>query len=316
MPVTAVSRLFFIDDGHALLENQALRGVMFHILGQPAPEWSVRPFDRFHAQGVGSRPRPLGAQDLTLSANGSTAAVFYHPDRVKVWFPATVVPPETDTMQVSLPAGSSPSLALNPRGDVLALAYGNLLDGGASLGHSGLVFYKVQTATPWRPPISLPAAQIYTLRWSPDGKLLGMIADGRQIWLCASDEDRLLVPPIEASSQVEDFCFNTSADRLATVARDGTAALWDAADHHLLFTRQAHRGAATAVAFSPNMGTLITAGEDGQVCLWTLPAGTCRTVLPDARESITSLDISDRGDTLAAASKSHVTVWHFRHPLP
>jgi hypothetical protein len=109
----------------------------------------------------------------------------------------------------------------------------------------------------------------------------------------------------------------SSADALAFPARvvepkGPSARLVDAA---IPAMPRAHRYGARALAIAPDGKTLVTAGEDGTK-LWTLPEGELRAALPETKDTVTAVAISQDGKWLAAGvqairpeHKSSVQIW-------
>lgn len=95
---------------------------------------------------------------------------------------------------------------------------------------------------------------------------------------------------------------------LASASEDGTVYVQLAQTGAAVTTLSAHQGSANAVAFSPEGGSLATAGSDGQVRVWNTSTWAY-TNLTDTG-NVTSVDFSPSGLYLAASNASGgIIVW-------
>ena len=111
-------------------------------------------------------------------------------------------------------------------------------------------------------------------------------------------------PLIGSTAAVVAVAFSADGTLLAAAASDGTIGLWRVVDQQFLGTISAYRGSTTSVAFSPDGGTLASAGDDVgslPVKLWDV-----RTRRPSSMplEHVvgfpTTLEFAPDGRTLAA----------------
>lgn len=69
---------------------------------------------------------------------------------------------------------------------------------------------------------------------------------------------------------VRGLAFNTAGDRLASLAADGEASVWDPTAGTLLASFPAHSLDSYTIAFHPTLPLLATGGQDGALRLWSL----------------------------------------------
>lgn len=104
-----------------------------------------------------------------------------------------------------------------------------------------------------------------------------------------------------------------AANLCLTGAADGKGRLWDlnaSADKPLLELQGQHRGAVTAVAFSPDGKWCVTGGVDKEICLWDVATGQVRYKFPTLhRGGITSLQFALTSQVVSAGSDNCLRVW-------
>jgi len=126
----------------------------------------------------------------------------------------------------------------------------------------------------WRPisTVEAPAAEIYSLEFSPDGTkllsgdhhgnvILSDVASGRQ-------EERL-----ESGNTYYRAVFSPDGKLIASADQDGKVRIWDVASSTIKNTLSGHIGIVRLIRVSPNGQLLATAGEDNTVRIWDLSSG-------------------------------------------
>src|SRR5204863_4148201 len=72
----------------------------------------------------------------------------------------------------------------------------------------------------------------------------------------------------------------------------------------------AHKGAVSALAFSPDGQWCVTGGEDKEICLWDTGKGTLRSRFPKVhRGAITSLHFATPNQVVSASHDNTIAVW-------
>ncbi|MFI6291485.1 hypothetical protein ACIBEJ_07835 [Nonomuraea sp. NPDC050790] len=160
---------------------------------------------------------------------------------------------------------------------------------------------------------------VESVRFTPDGRLLvaGLYDGTVQLWwAAAAGATRPLAAFTAQTAPVYAVAAGAGGRILATAAGDGTLRLWDlaeAADPRLLSTVNAHRPAATALAFHPTTATLASAGEDGAALWDTTDPRRPRLLrrLTEHGEKVTAVAFSPDGRLLATAGWDHrVRLWN------
>ncbi len=148
------------------------------------------------------------------------------------------------------------------------------------------------------------------LAWSPNATRLALgLSDGTTVIVDPTGE----VPPVSLPGQRErvlDVAFSPDGTFMATASADGTVRVWEAgwigddgapATPSPLHTLRGHASGVNAVTFSPDGGTLVTAGEDGAVELWDVKTGRARYTLAALPAPVTGVTFSPNGVYLATS---------------
>jgi WD40 repeat protein/predicted Ser/Thr protein kinase len=117
-------------------------------------------------------------------------------------------------------------------------------------------------------PGPLLASRITNLVFSPDGRRLAGVCDGRTptIWDATTGEELLTLNG--HTGPVWSLVFSPDGRRLATASQDGTVKLWDAAGGHEAFTLKGHTGWRANLTFSPDGRRLAIASNRGTIWIW------------------------------------------------
>jgi len=109
---------------------------------------------------------------------------------------------------------------------------------------------------------------------------------------------------------VYDSQFSPDGKLLATVSKDGTAALWDVEDGRLVARLQGHTSEVNSVRFSPDGRRLATCSDDKTVRIWHMPSGREQAILHGHENYVYCLAMSPDGRTLASGSRDQtVRIW-------
>jgi len=203
-----------------------------------------------------------------------------------------------EPLETDYRAGIS-SVALSPDGALLAVA--------TESGGGGDGVYLVATAT-GRRLRSVSATRVRAISFSPDGiSLLTGDSEGVvQNWDLKRYAQVLKVR--HDQGPVYAVAFDRRGLRIATVAGDNTARVWDAKSGEEV-ARSTHEYPPVAVAFSPNGNLVASGGYDFVVRIWDAESGKIRVELKhDA--VVTALAFSPDSTRLASAGMdAKVKLW-------
>lgn len=139
---------------------------------------------------------------------------------------------------------------------------------------------------------------------SPDGRLLAVGAAGALCWLNAETGEPLATTSAGHRHPVVGVTFSGDGSRAASVAEDGTVAIWDPSSFQLIAAFKGHMQGAHGVAFSPDGRRLATGGTGRDtVKLWDLSTHRELTTLPGQGSLFYFVAFSCDGRWLAACSR-------------
>lgn len=154
------------------------------------------------------------------------------------------------------------------------------------------------------------AAQVKTLAFSPDGRLIasGSFDYTIKLWNARTGE---LVRTIQGhADRVESVVFSPDSRMMASAGDDGNVRLWSVETGAQIRAIKAHGGRANAVAFSPDAGILASGGDDNAVKLWSVETGALLRTLNGHTGFVASLAYSPDGATVASGGWDNtIRVW-------
>ena len=116
---------------------------------------------------------------------------------------------------------------------------------------------------------------VFSLTWSPDGKLLatGDMEGQIDLWQMVDGKHFLTVSGHEACVSTLDF--SPDGKILASGGYDRLVKFWDVQTGDCLHKLDQHTGSVCSVSFSPDGQILASGGSDRSICLWNANTGCC-----------------------------------------
>jgi WD40 repeat protein len=178
-------------------------------------------------------------------------------------------------------------VAFSPTGETLATVGGSVQLWNVTRG--------ARTAT-----LTGHTAEIASIAWSPDGKLLatGSADQTVRLWNVTTQQATAVLQGHTA--EVQTVAFTPDGQRLVSGSSDSTVRIWDALKGTATDTLTDHVGAVTAVAVAPDGATIASAGEDALVRLWDAATLQLRATMRGHKQPVASLAFSPQSQTLAS----------------
>ncbi|MBD2499217.1 pentapeptide repeat-containing protein [Anabaena azotica] len=149
-------------------------------------------------------------------------------------------------------------------------------------------------------------SSLYTVAFSPDGKLLATGEENGRVMLWNVNSGKELLTLIGHKSSVNSVAWSRDGLTLASGSRDNTVKLWDVQTGDCRLTLAGHNGSVNSVAWSGDGLTIATGSRDGIVKLWDVQTGYCRLTLAGHNGSVNSVAWSGDGLTIATGSRDGI----------
>jgi WD40 repeat protein len=147
---------------------------------------------------------------------------------------------------------------------------------------------------------------------SPDSRLL-LVGAVRGVvrWINAETGELLAATTDAHRHELSGIAFSEDGSRAASVAYDGTLAIWDPSSFQLIYAFKGHMQGAHAVAFSPDGRRLATGGDGREaVKLWDVSTRRELLILPGQGTLFSYAAFSPDGIWLAACNwKGKLHLW-------
>ncbi len=154
-----------------------------------------------------------------------------------------------------------------------------------------------------------PGASVFTVAFSPDGKLLASGGDDNAaiLWGVADRSEREAF--IEHGSSVMSVAFSPDGGRLASACLDGFVRLWDVANQRRRISLT-HEGWVRTVAFSPDGRLLASGGGDqlGKIVFWDVRTEQEIATFTGHESIVESVVFSPDGKYLVSASRDNAVI--------
>lgn len=146
---------------------------------------------------------------------------------------------------------------------------------------------------------------------------LTLSADGNQLFVGGADKSvrhfnnagQLVRAFAGADADVNTIAVNTNNTQIAAGTQSRRVVLWNAGDGKVLSSWLAHTAPVTATQFHPGNTQLMTAGADGIVKLWALPAHAARSV-PHPDGVLASVPSPDGKKLITGSADKLLRVWN------
>jgi WD40 repeat protein/DNA-binding SARP family transcriptional activator len=155
---------------------------------------------------------------------------------------------------------------------------------------------------------------VYTIAFSPDGKLLASAGGDKVIKVWDSSNGQLLHEMHGHTATVLDVEFSPDGKIIASSSEDESVKIWGAANGQLLMTLENRAGITWAVHFSPDGGSMLTTDEDGAVRLWNVDSGEESLKLSGHSGVVLDATFSPDNPWLATAGEDGTAIlWDLRN---
>jgi mitogen-activated protein kinase organizer 1 len=154
---------------------------------------------------------------------------------------------------------------------------------------------------------------IRSVRFSEDGAYCITSGSNKKVKLWNPYKSVLLKTYAGHANEVMDACSSCDQSQIASCSSDKSVIIWDVIAGTPIRRLRCHTGTVTTVRFN-EMSTMIVSGsQDNSVMLWDIRARTMTPVqvLPDAKDSISSIRISDH-EILSASYDTKVRRYDIR----
>lgn len=162
--------------------------------------------------------------------------------------------------------------------------------------------------------------RVWSVTFSPDGKLLAVCGDSRRIRIWDLAKRRWARDLVAPAMPVFDVAFSPDGKRLAAATNAGKVRIWDMASGKAIHTLNAHHSMALTVGFSPKGRLLATGGMDRQIRIFDATTFAPRGELRQAQGAVWSLSFSPDGKLLASAAwhqaRSRIRIWSLMDRRP
>jgi WD40 repeat protein len=212
----------------------------------------------------------------------------------------------TGKAQPSMPLGGKP--LAEGEADIIK----RWIDAGATAPKPGEAV-PVSQAIPEIKPHGPVKAEIGSLAWRPDGKLLAL-GLYKEVRLTDPDGGKPLATLSGHAEAVRALAFSRDGKLLAAAgglpARGGEIKIWDVESRKEIRTIQGHTDCIYAVAFSPDGKSLATSSYDKLIKLWDVATGKEIRTLKDHIDAVYALAFTPDGKRLVSgAADRSVKVW-------
>lgn len=153
-----------------------------------------------------------------------------------------------------------------------------------------------------------PGTRLYSLAFSPDGKILASEGSGAVIKLWNVVTGQELKSFEGHKADIYSLAFSPDGKTLASGSLDKTIRLWDVETGREPKMLASHEKVVTSVTFSPDGRTLASGSHDMTIRLWDVATGQELLMMLGHTELINSITYSPDGQLLASAGEA-IKIW-------
>jgi len=251
------------------------------------------------------------ADEAQFSPDGKILAL-RNKDGIALWDAKSLQPLTTSPINEHFSAVTA--LALSKDGKTLASASCTELINNQCV-KSEIVLWDAHTGTVIGNPLPGHKAYIYTVNFSPDGKVLasGSYDQTVNLWDISDPLNPFIIAILtEHTGYIESVAFSPDGKLLASASDDQTIRLWDAhTGKPFGDPLSGNTSTVNFVTFSPDSKTLASGGSDGTITLWDVATGKAIGDLQGHSETVWYMAFNPDGTILASGSHDKtVRLWN------
>ena len=185
---------------------------------------------------------------------------------------------------------------------------------GVNLANVSLRHTLLRQARLDNPTFTKVLAAVYTIAFSPDGKLLAVGDDSGTVQLWNTENYQVLMLKKVHNSAVMSITFSPDGSTLASGSSDKTIKLWSVQKQCELTTFKGHEQWVWSVAFSPDGSMLASGGSDRTVKLWSIEQQCELATFRGHTNRIRVVTFDLDGNILASAGLDNtIKLWSIKH---
>ena len=170
--------------------------------------------------------------------------------------------------------------------------------------------HDVSNKIPLRASLRGHGGPIWSVSFSPDGKMLATASDDTSVRLWDAAGGQELANLQGHRSAVFAAAFARSGEFLVSGSGDGTVSLWDVASRTQRATLPHGSGSVRRIAIAPDDRTVAIGGNTQDVELWDLKTRSLRLSLPGHNGTILAIAFAVDGKTLATGdARGNIRLW-------
>ncbi len=150
---------------------------------------------------------------------------------------------------------------------------------------------------------------LYTVRLSPDGRLLAVSGADAQIRLIDSSTFEPVRQIDSAQKEVNSVEFSPDGRRIVSAGDDGSIAIWDVPTGRELARRKMSDSMINSALFSPDGASVIAGGRDGRILLLDAALSEPPRELAQVGNFIESMAMSVDGLVAVGSKNDRVSLW-------
>jgi WD40 repeat protein len=178
----------------------------------------------------------------------------------------------------------------------------------ATAGDDGRVCFWNAAASE-RGKMSEPFQTIYTIAFSPDGRILAAAGFAEKIWILDGKHGTLIHELAAPGNDIRAIAFSSDGQRMAAAGRSGLLRIWNTNGWQPVVDEQVSPKRIYALAYSPDGRVLAAAGQQRIVQLLDPTSGKSAAYLPERSGEVLSLCFCGPDTLVSAGSGNVIHVW-------